>query len=373
MNLNEFLKCFSISTLILSNFLNIPKIIYEIDNIKKYYELCKKGILINKNHFEKVSNPKISIISPVYNREKHLTKFIRSIQNQNFKDLEIILIDDFSTDKSINIIEKLRKDDKRITFLKNKRNKGTLISRNIAGLKAKGEFLIFPDPDDIISFDILKKCYYTAKKHKYEFIRFHMYCENKYVFSLIPDTLGKIVYQPDLRIHLIYGLGRNTMVDGILNNKFVSRLLFIKCLNSINEYYLNQKMIYFEDGLINFSFYLNAKSLYFLRNIGYYYFLNSDSISQNRQYNSYFENFFTFLKFVFENTKNTLVEKNMTFYILHNYVTRNEVLYNVTKYSKIYNKVINEISKCDFISSAFSNKLKGLKKIVLTIKRLHKA
>lgn len=109
--------------------------------------------------------------------------------------------------------------------------------------------MIFPDPDDLMSQNVLKNCYYTAKKYKYELIRFHMYSDSKYVFSLIPDSLPNVVYQPDLRIHLIYGLGYNRIVDGILNNKFVTKFLFVKCLNSINEYYLNHKMIYDENNL----------------------------------------------------------------------------------------------------------------------------
>ena len=345
----------------------------EIDNLKKYYQLCKNDLLINKKKtFEKVDKPKISIISPVYNRENHLIKFLRSIQNQNFKDIEIILIDDFSIDNSREKIEKLKNEDDRILFLKNKYNKGTFISRNIAALKAKGEFLIFPDPDDIMSPNILRKCYYVAKKNNYEFIRFHMYSDKKYVFSSIPDKLENIIYQPDLRVHMIYGLGYSNIIDGILNNKFVSKSLFIKSLNSIKEYYLNKKMIYFEDGLINFSFYFNAKSLYLLRNIGYYYFLNNDSISMNKNMNYYFENFFVFLKYIYENTKNNILEKNMTFYLLQNYVTKNEVLYKVTNYSKIYTEVINEISKCDFISKFFALKCKKLKDIISKIKKMNK-
>lgn len=134
MNLFVLSRCLSMSILILSTSLIFtPKIIFEIYNIKKYNDLCKKGILINKKHFEKVSNPKISIISPVYNREKHLMKFVRSIQNQNIPDIEIILVDDFSTDESVKIINQLKIEDERIILLQNKRNKGTLISRNIAG------------------------------------------------------------------------------------------------------------------------------------------------------------------------------------------------------------------------------------------------
>ena len=218
----------------------------EIIDIKKYYQLCKEEILIKNYYHEKKDKPKISIISPVYNREKYLLIFIKSIQNQNFNDIEIILVDDFSNDKSLEIIEQIKKDDDRIVLLKNKKNKGSLISRNIGGLKAKGEFLIFPDSDDIISSNILEKCYYMAKRYNFEFIRFNLYSDRNFVFSFIPDKISSnIINQPDLRVHLIYGLGYENIIDGIISNKFISKELFVKCLNSIkffvHIYYYAQK------------------------------------------------------------------------------------------------------------------------------------
>ena len=82
--------------------------------------------IIKNKSFNKVEIPKISIISPVYNRGKYILRFLRSIQNQGFEDIEIIFIDDYSTDNSVKLIEKYQKEDKRIVLLKNKRNKGTL-------------------------------------------------------------------------------------------------------------------------------------------------------------------------------------------------------------------------------------------------------
>ena len=58
-----------------------------------------------------------------------------------------------------------------------------------------------------------------------------------------------IIYQPELRTYLIYGYGFKKLIDGIISNKFVRRTSFLIALNSINDYYLNKKMIYFEDGL----------------------------------------------------------------------------------------------------------------------------
>ena len=170
-----------------------------IIKIKKYYELNSKGILINKKNFRKNENPKISIISAIYNREKFILRFIRSIQNQFFDDIEILFIDDFSKDNSVNLIEEFQKEDKRIILIKNKRNKGTLISRNIGVLKSKGEYLIIPDPDDILTEGILEICYYISKQYNLEMIRFNMYSDKFFIFSKISEHLNNIIYQPELR------------------------------------------------------------------------------------------------------------------------------------------------------------------------------
>ena len=102
--------------------------------------------------------PKISIISSVYNKQNYILRFLRSIQNQNIDKIEIILIDDFSEDKTISIIEHCQKEDERIILLKHKINKGTLISRNEGILFVRGIYIIIPDSDDILSSDILNQC-----------------------------------------------------------------------------------------------------------------------------------------------------------------------------------------------------------------------
>ena len=99
----------------------------EIKKIKKYYKLNNKGILTNKNFFKKSKNPKVSVISTIYNREKYILRFLRSIQNQFFDDIEIIFIDDNSLDNSVKLIEKFQERDKRIILIKQNKNKGTLI------------------------------------------------------------------------------------------------------------------------------------------------------------------------------------------------------------------------------------------------------
>ena len=107
---------------------------------------------------------------------------MRSIQNQNFKEIEIIIIDDCSEDDTVNIIKSLQKEDKRIKLIKHKENKGSLISRNEGIFFSKGKYLIFPDGDDIISENIINQCLSIAEEKEYDMIRFNTYLGNRNIF-----------------------------------------------------------------------------------------------------------------------------------------------------------------------------------------------
>lgn len=154
----------------------------DLSNLKLYYNLNNNGILIYNKKFQRNKKPKISIIISVYNGEKYILRLLRSIQNQLFDNIEIIFVDDYSKDNTTKVIEELKKNDERIILIKLKRNKGTLIARNIGVLKSKGEFLIIPDADDILSKNILRICYYVAKKNNYDLIRFNMLFTKKFYF-----------------------------------------------------------------------------------------------------------------------------------------------------------------------------------------------
>ncbi len=91
----------------------------------------------------------VSIIVPVYNASKTIEKTIKSVLNQSYNNFEIIIIDDSSTDKTFEIIEKLGKNDRRILIYKNKDNLGVALTRNLGIAIAKGEFIAFLDSDDI--------------------------------------------------------------------------------------------------------------------------------------------------------------------------------------------------------------------------------
>ena len=103
-------------------------------------------------------NPKVSVIVPCYNCEKYLQKCLDSVDNQSFTDFEVICIDDGSTDKSINVLQKFQEKDSRFTIITQK-NQGQSKARNVALAKATGNYICFLDADDYIDNNFLNDLY----------------------------------------------------------------------------------------------------------------------------------------------------------------------------------------------------------------------
>lgn len=101
------------------------------------------------------SYPKVSIILPVYNSEGFIADSIKSVLNQSYRNFDLIIIDDHSTDNSPDIIREIK--DSRIIYFRNKENKGVAFSRNIGLDNANGEYIAFIDSDDIWYKDKLER------------------------------------------------------------------------------------------------------------------------------------------------------------------------------------------------------------------------
>ena len=109
--------------------------------------------------------PKISIIVPIYNAEKVLKRCVDSILNQSYKNFELILINDGSKDKSIDIINEYKEKDERIKVIDNK-NKGVSETRNIGIKTSKGEYIQFIDADDFIDPYMIEETLKEIEKNK---------------------------------------------------------------------------------------------------------------------------------------------------------------------------------------------------------------
>ena len=105
---------------------------------------------------------KISVIIPVFNSSLYLDHCLSTVVNQTLKDIEIILIDDGSTDNSLSIIKGYAKKYSNIKYI-SKANEGQAIARNLGIQMASGEFIAFVDSDDYIELDMLEELYNIAK------------------------------------------------------------------------------------------------------------------------------------------------------------------------------------------------------------------
>ena len=369
----------------LSYFINIY-----ISNIKfiMYYLESQKELIKNENIFKfsnnnklkilkifkKSNKPVISIISPVYNSEKYILRLLKSLQKQTFIEIEIILIDDASIDNSIKIIEKIKIVDQRIILIKNKKNKGTFINRNIGVLYSKGKYIILPDPDDIITKNILNLCYKYVIKYKVEMIRFNIYLgKGVYCFN---DRINKIKYklinQPELSTNLFYGNNELETIDCFITNKFIKKEVYIKAINSLNNFYLNLYITFMEDSLLNYILYRTAKSFIFLPKSGYYYIKSAQSITLNLFKISILRMkcIFIFLDIIFKFSKNSKYEKDIANLYITN-IHRNfnllqklsTIFFNNNFY--LYYKIIKLYLNSSFINRENINIFKQIKNIII--------
>ena len=354
----------------LNSMISYIKIKYEIKKNDNYLKMLNKYKIRKK--FQKRNNPKISVVIPIYSRELFLIRFLRTIQYQNFQDIEIIFIDDYSSDNSIKIIEENKKDDERILLLKNKKNKGTFVNRNLGALYAKGKYLIIPDPDDIIlNHNILTICYKLAEKYNYEIIRFNIQKRNNiFLYNIIKKLQNKQFNQPELSTMIFYLNNELEQTDINIYNKIIRTEVYIKALNSLSDNYLKMYMTLDEDQLINYILHRNTKSFYFLKTIGYYHIKNTISITNNifKCGKILLKCNFIYLKIIFEYSKNEKYEKDMfNFYsnilYTHLYIAIHYSLLTQKEFNFFFN-LIQIFLNCKFITNENKSFLKESVKLL---------
>ena len=96
------------------------------------------------------NQPQISVLTTCYNREKYLAECIQSVLNSHFEDFELIIVDDKSTDRSLEIARKFASSDSRIRVYRNAENLGDYPNRNKAASYAQGKYIKYVDADDLI-------------------------------------------------------------------------------------------------------------------------------------------------------------------------------------------------------------------------------
>lgn len=201
--------------------------------------------------------PKVSVIIPVYNTEEYIGETLNSIINQTLKDIEIIVINDGSTDNSLQIINEYAQRDSRITVF-TQVNQGQSMARNFGILQACGDYLYFMDSDDLLDECTLELCFHKCETENLDFVIFN----------------GETIKNPSSNIKLTYNhctsYDDNTLSDGltILKKQLANKIFTSSpCLSFIKANYLRTNNLKFypniihEDQLFTFNLYLKAKRI----------------------------------------------------------------------------------------------------------------
>ena len=206
----------------------------------------------------KNNNIKVSVIVPVYNVEEYLYESILSILNQTLKDIEIILINDGSTDSSLSIMKDLAKDEPRIKIF-SQPNCGQSIARNIGLTNALGTYIYFFDSDDILEPNTLEECYLECQSNDLDLLFFDGKCFGESIINEInyyrTNKFRKKIYK-----------GIDILKQQIKEKGFSAS----PCLSFIRRNYLIDINLFFypriihEDALFTFILYLKANKVSFI-------------------------------------------------------------------------------------------------------------
>lgn len=216
-------------------------------------------------------NPKISVIVPVYNVQKYLKACIKSILNQTFTDIEIILVDDGSTDDSGKICDYFKKNSRSIRVI-HKKNGGLSEARN-EGLKlAQGEYVGFVDSDDIIRKDMYEVLYNLCIENCAE-ISSCSFKRFEYNYEISNDKIENknIKIKTYIKNNIIEAYYRGELNSVSSCNKLYRRRLFDNILFPKNRIY--------EDASTTYKLLLNANKLVETDEDLYFYRLREGSIT----------------------------------------------------------------------------------------------
>ena len=229
----------------------------KLDIIKKfnlYLKVCKQGILFEKKKFPLLKNPKISIIIPIYNGGKYLNYSLKSIQNQNLKEIEILIIDDCSTDDSLKYIKIFMEEEPRIRLIKNYKNRKILYSKSIGALNSNGEFILELDQDDMfIRADLFDIIYKEAKKYDVDLVQFRDFVKEEFFFKRrtrinysklhwIRRNQSLFIENPNIK-DTLFKDNNNYLLWGLL----ICTEIYKKVIYHIWEFIINYQIIYNED------------------------------------------------------------------------------------------------------------------------------
>lgn len=227
----------------------------------------------------------VSIIVPIYNVEAFLCACLRSIQEQNYENFEVIMVNDGSKDGSRNIAEKFQEEDERFRLV-DKENGGLSSARNFGMQYVRGDFVSFIDSDDFLSKSYISSLYNAFDNETdivvADYVIYNSKKNKSYKHRVPLQNQSFVTHQEknDLLRYLIFG---EKPVMSMWKNMY--RVSFYK---QQHLSFISEREVYAEDLLFNTEAYSLAKKVKIISNIVYYHLVNPGSLSQGYRKN-YFQ------------------------------------------------------------------------------------
>ncbi|MFL0251656.1 glycosyltransferase family 2 protein [Clostridium neuense] len=234
---------------------------------------------------------KVSVIVPVYNAEKYLEEMVASLAAQTLKEIELIFVDDCSTDNSLEILYKFeRENSDRVIIIKLDKNEGPGGARNIGLEYASGEYISFADSDDYVKPEMYECMYKKAVEADYDMVECGYFSERKNRNMMLwnKSMEGEVSFDNRVRMFITCGFlvtklyKRSTIIASQI--KFVPKMK-LEDVDFLNRLYCRIQKV----GIVD-------KTLYYYRN-------NSESFSNKKNKSSYFDINNTFCREYLNNMK----------------------------------------------------------------------
>ena len=263
-------------------------------NLDNFFKLCTEEKLIDSNKYNLSDNPAISLILPVYNKRAEFMKSLRSIQNQSFKNIEIIVLDDNSTDGIDELLEPLFNSEPRMRIFKHLKNMGVWRSRLDGFLYSRGKYILHFDSGDLYADNyVLEDSYDLVSKYNLDSVRFSFSKTRENFDEYKFQTFDNIKVYPKKHLEIIYGRPDYNIYEfgyGTIWNRLFRANTFVKGLNLVDEYILNAYKNLWEDMWWNDLIDRVSFSNLIINRLGYIYLYTHQGAGEPKIRDSYKRN-----------------------------------------------------------------------------------
>jgi glycosyltransferase involved in cell wall biosynthesis len=219
---------------------------------------------------------KISSIIPVYNGERYLKQCLNSLINQTLGDIEIICVDDGSTDRSLDILNEYAQQDSRIIVI-HQENSGVSAARNLGIQNASGEYIHFIDNDDWIDVAMYEKLYNIAAGTNLDMVVCGLVLEWKDSSKTLslPIVKDKVLSNPEIK-EFLFGIFESSKGEGAIWNRIYKREFIQGKIQ-----FESRELVSSEDVMFSILSFIKCKYIYFTQEAYYHYRMRSNSQSRS--------------------------------------------------------------------------------------------